>query len=70
MLHVSRYHSGSVKVRAVWRFNFSNFHTAFRNKTDVGTLSRVYLSPQSRKVCKSCAHSARFSSNVARLLVG
>lgn len=32
MLHVSRYHSGSLKVRAAWRFNFSNFHTAFRNK--------------------------------------
>jgi hypothetical protein len=32
MQHVSKYHSGSVKVRAVWRFNLSNFHTAFRNK--------------------------------------
>src|SRR5712692_6794179 len=32
MLHVSRYHSGSLKVRAASRFNFSNFHTAFRTK--------------------------------------
>jgi hypothetical protein len=29
---VSRYHSGSVKVRAAEPFNLSNFHTAFRNK--------------------------------------
>ena len=32
MLHVSRYHSGSLKIRAASRFNISNFHTAFRNK--------------------------------------
>jgi hypothetical protein len=32
MLQVSRYHSGSLKVRAASRFNVSNFHTAFRNK--------------------------------------
>ena len=32
MPHVSRYHSGSLKVRAAFRFNISNFHTAFRNK--------------------------------------
>src|ERR1700693_1816966 len=32
MLQVSRYHSGSLKVRAASRFNFSNFHTAFREK--------------------------------------
>ena len=32
MLQVSRYHSGSLKARAASRFNFSNLHTAFRNK--------------------------------------
>src|SRR5713226_4542075 len=32
MLHVSRYHSGSSDLRAASRFNFSNFHTAFRTK--------------------------------------
>jgi len=33
MPRVSRYHSGSVKVRAAQQFNFANFHTAFRNKS-------------------------------------